>query len=131
MFVRRIKQFLREPRMQILLASPFVTIIMSFLLMSGLLPKAGDDPDIQRIYTLVSSQLFSFFVLLGFSLCSGLFILAPVADKEQKLRQMLNFVGMKSLSYYTGSFLADFVLFTIPTVGFIVLLFPLGIELFI
>ena len=99
--------------------------------MSGLLPKAGDDPDIQRIYTLVSSQLFSFFVLLGFSLCSGLFILAPVADKEQKLRQMLNFVGMKSLSYYTGSFLADFVLFTIPTVGFIVLLFPLGIELFI
>lgn len=44
---------------------------------------------------------------------------------------MLNFVGMKSLSYYTGSFLADFVLFTIPTVGFIVLLFPLGIELFI
>lgn len=44
---------------------------------------------------------------------------------------MLTFIGMKPLSYYTGSFLADFVLFIIPSIGFIALLFPLGIKLFI
>jgi len=77
---------------------------------------------------MVLSFLFSFFVLTGFSLCTGLFILAPVADRQHNLRQMLNFVGMKPLAYYTGSFFADLTLFTIPTVGFIALLFPMGIT---
>jgi hypothetical protein len=131
MFVRRVKQFLREPRSQLLLASPFITIILSFLLINGLFPKADDDENLKKFLTFISTQMFSFFVLLGFSICSGLFILAPVSDKEQKLRQMMNFVGMKPLAYYTGSFLADFLLFTVPTIGFIILLFPLQIKYFI
>lgn len=43
----------------------------------------------------------------------------------------MNVVGMKPLAYYTGSFLADFLLFTLPTIGFIILLFPLNIQYFI
>lgn len=128
MFVRRLKQFARETRMQILLASPFVTIIFTYFLVSGLIYQNSDNPDVQRTRSLILSFLFSFFVLTGFSLCTGLFILAPVADRQQNLRQMLNFVGMKPLAYYTGSFLADLILFTIPTVGFIALLFPMGIN---
>ena len=75
--------------------------------------------------------MFAFFVLVGFSLCSGLFILSPVIDKENKLRHLMNFVGMKPLAYYIGSFIADFILFIIPTFGFIILLFPLDIRYFI
>ena len=116
--------------MWVLLLSPFITIIMSFLLMKGLLPDS-DNPQEQKVYTLVASNLFALFVLLGFSLCSGMFILAPVSDKENKLRHLMNFVGMKPLAYYLGSFFADIILFTIPTVGFIILLFPLGIRYFI
>lgn len=115
--------------MWLLLASPFVTIIMSFLLMSGLIPKETNKDN--SIFTLIASNLFAFFVLLGFSLCSGLFILSPVTDKENKLRHLMNFVGMKPLAYYVGSFLADFILFSIPTAGFIALLFPLNIKYFI
>jgi len=37
---------------------------------------------------------------------------------------------MKSLAYYLGNFLCDFVLFLIPTVFFIILLFPMKIEAF-
>lgn len=37
----------------------------------------------------------------------------------------MNFVGMQSLSYYFGSFLADIILFVVPTIGFIILMFPL------
>jgi hypothetical protein len=81
--------------------------------------------------TVFTSSLFAFFVLLGFSLCSGMFILSPVSDKENKLRHLLNFIGMKSISYYVGNFLADVVLFIIPTIGFIILLFPLDVKYFI
>jgi len=79
----------------------------------------------------LTSNLFAFFVLLGFSLCSGMFIISPVSDKENKLRHLLNFIGMKSISYYVGNFLADAVLFIIPTIGFIILLFPLDVKYFI
>jgi hypothetical protein len=109
--------------MQLLLVSPFITIIFSFLLVSGFTDK-NDNPEASA---LVSANLFTVFVLLSFSLCSGLFIISPVADKEIKMRQMLNFLGMKSLAYFTGSFLADYVLFVIPTAGFIALL--LGVML--
>jgi ABC-2 family transporter protein len=112
--------------MQVLLASPFVTIIFSYFLVSGFIPdprRPGDDSK-----TTIISFLFSFFVLTGFSLCTGLFILSPVADRQNNLRQMLNFIGMKPLAYYTGSFLADIVLFTLPTLGFIGLLFPMNIQ---
>jgi hypothetical protein len=43
----------------------------------------------------------------------------------------MNFVGMKPLAYYVGNIIADFILFSIPTVGFIILLFPLDIKYFI
>jgi hypothetical protein len=39
MFVRRMKQFGREPRLWMLLASPFITIIISFLMISAIIPK--------------------------------------------------------------------------------------------
>jgi hypothetical protein len=118
--------------MWILLISPFVTIILSFLLVNGLLPKSDNLPDDQRKFlALLTSNLFVTFVLLGFSLCSGLFILAPVADKENKLRHLLNFIGMKPLAYYTGSYLTDLVFFMVPTLGFIILLFPLNVRYFI
>jgi hypothetical protein len=127
------KQFYREPRMWLLLASPFITILLSFLILSAFIPKRSDDidPDLRKFLTLLVSSMFSFFVLLGFSLCSGLYIIQPVLDKELKLRNLMHFVGMKSLAYYFGSFVSDMILFSIPTIGFIGLLFPLGVTYFI
>lgn len=133
MFVRRMKQFYREPRMWILLASPFITILLSFLMLSGLIPGKNDggDPDFKKALTLIITNMFAFFVLLGFALCSGLYIIQPVQDRQLKLRTMLHFVGMKSTSYFLGSFLADMILFSMPTIGFILLLFPLDVRYFI
>lgn len=129
MFVRRMKQFSREPRMWLLLASPFITILMSFLIMMGFIPKEVTKDN--SFVPLLITNFFGFFVLLGFSLCSGLFILSPVTDKENKLRHLMNFVGMKPLAYYVGSFFADFILFAIPTCGFIALMFPMDVKYFI
>jgi hypothetical protein len=115
-----------------LLASPFITLLFVFLFLSGIFRNLSNgDPQAEKAYTLIASYLFAFFVLIGFSLAGGIFILAIVADKENKLRHLMNFVGMKPLAYYMGNIVADFILFSIPTCGFIILLFPLDIKYFI
>ena len=69
-------------------------------------------------------------MLIGFALCSGLFIVGLVYDREQKLRYLMNFAGLQSLPYFIGNFLADFILFLFPTIAFIILLFAMNIEAF-
>lgn len=116
--------------MQMLVVSPFITIILSFLLFEGLMPKTDTNPNVQQFLAYFSSTMFAFFVLLSFSLCSGLYILSPVTDRQNKLRHLLNFIGLKPLAYYIGSYLADIILFIIPTLGFMILLYPLGVKYF-
>lgn len=41
------------------------------------------------------------------------FVIAPVKDREDKIRYLLNFAGIRSISYYVGLFLADFLLYGI------------------
>lgn len=72
--------------------------------------------------------VFIIFMLFGFSVCSGLFILTPVSDREHKLRYLYNFVGLKPAAYYIGNLFADLLLFLMATAMFIALLFPLGLE---
>ena len=67
-------------------------------------------------------------MLFAFSVCSGLFILTPVSDREHKLRYLLTFVGMKPSAYYFGNLMCDFMLFIIPTILFIALLYPLNLT---
>ena len=78
----------------------------------------------------IQSVMFALWMIIGFSICSGVFIIVPTADREMRLRYLLNFVGMKTFSYYLGSFLADFILFMGPTLFFIIALFPMKIESF-
>lgn len=119
-------QFSREPRMWLLLASPFITAIFSFLIVTGAIPDDGDH----RTWIIISGFIFSLWMLIGFCTCSGIFILPTCSDREFKLRYLMNFIGIKSFSYYIGNFLADFILFFIPTILFIILLFPMKIDTF-
>lgn len=74
--------------------------------------------------------MFALWILIGFSTCSGIFIWAPICDREHKLRYLMNFIGMNSLAYYTGNLIADMILFLLPTIGFIIMLFPMQITVF-
>jgi len=42
----------------------------------------------------------------------------------------MNYIGLKPLAYYVGNFIFDYILFLIPTLGFLILLFPMKIEAF-
>jgi hypothetical protein len=61
-------------------------------------------------------------MLIGLALCSGVFVLCPVNDREFKLRYLLNFIGMKSMPYYLGNLIADMTLYMVPAIGFIIIL---------
>jgi hypothetical protein len=69
--------------------------------------------------------------LLAILISSGLFVLTPVKDREDKLRYLLNFAGITSHAYYVGLFLADFILFTIPCALVVALAYAFKIEAFL
>ncbi len=77
---------------------------------------------------MVLSFIFVVFMLFAFSVCSGLYVLTFVSDRETKLRYFYNFLGIKPLAYFLGNFLFDFVPFLISTGIFIAILFLMNLE---
>ena len=71
------------------------------------------------------SILFVFYLLFAFAVCSGIFIVTPVSDRQNKLRYLYNFLGLSPAAYYLGNFLADVLIFTLASAGFVLLFFPL------
>jgi len=69
-------------------------------------------------------------ISIGFVTSSGVYLITTVKDREDKLRYLLNFGGMRSLSYYVGIVLADFTLYMIPTVTFVIVILILKIDAF-
>lgn len=49
-------------------------------------------------------------------------MITTVKDRQDKLRYLLNFGGMRSLSYYVGIVLADFTLYILPTIAFVLVI---------
>jgi hypothetical protein len=71
-------------------------------------------------------------LVVAFSLIfsSGLFVITTVKDREDKLRYLLNFAGISSLAYYWGIFMADLILFVIPTICIFILSAILQVDTF-
>jgi len=69
-------------------------------------------------------------ISIGFVTSSGVYLITTVKDREDKLRYLLNFGGMRSLSYYVGIVLADFTLYLIPTIAFVIVILILKIDAF-
>ena len=38
----------------------------------------------------------------------------PAYDREMRIRYLLNFIGLNPVAYFTGQFLAEFILYSIP-----------------
>lgn len=67
-------------------------------------------------------------MLFSFAVCSGLFIITFVEERDKKLRHVLKVVGCNTVSYFFGNLIADLILFLICTGIFIALLYPLGLS---
>jgi hypothetical protein len=115
--------------MWVLLLSPFVTATLTFAVITHGIVSDEMTQNVAWIY--FQGFLFATWMIVGFSICSGIFILVPAVERESRLRYLMNFAGMQTFAYYLGNFLSDLVLFLIPTCAFIGLLFPLKIFVFI
>ena len=71
------------------------------------------------------STAFPILTTLGIVLACGSFLITSLADREQKLRYLLNFAGMRSASYYLGLLAADLIIYTVPQVLMAIMVFVL------
>jgi len=97
------------------LNSFFYPIIYMAIVLTFIKQFAGNDSGTyDQLKKGFYNVLFPILQILGIFLSSGIFIFTPVEDREQKLRYLLNFAGMRSSAYYVGLLLADIVIFSIP-----------------
>mmetsp|Transcript_41166 Transcript_41166/g.62606 ORF Transcript_41166/g.62606 Transcript_41166/m.62606 type:complete len:117 (+) Transcript_41166:2526-2876(+) len=61
------------------------------------------------------NYVFPFLIMLSILISSGVYVISPVLDREEKLRYLLNFAGMRSASYYIGLWIGDTFIYIIPT----------------
>ena len=71
---------------------------------------------------------FPILLMFSFVMSSGIFVITTVADRELKLRYLLNFAGMRSSAYYIGIWMGDTLIFIVPASLLILLAWALGFE---
>lgn len=62
---------------------------------------------------LAAEYLYATWIIISFSLCSGMFIEHPVLERFSKMRYYLNVIGLYQSAYWIGSLLFDFVIYGI------------------
>ena len=80
----------------------------------------------EHIETIFFTFYFTFFLILGQILTSGMYTTIPMAEKKGGLRQMMFMNGLKSHEYFLGLFLGDMLLFTLPAIVISLALIPVG-----
>lgn len=73
---------------------------------------------------------FPTFLLYGFCTSSGIYMITSLFDKEKKLRQYMYLSGVGPVSYYLGMFTADFLLFFVTEMAFLLFIFAFRLEMY-
>ena len=121
MFIRRIKVFTREPRQWFLIFSPFINVMTFFLILCSLFSLTLDSQMSTKkkfFINFLVSALFPFFLNFGYASSCGVYLLMPIEERQSKMKHILTMTGMRVYAYWIGLFVADFFLFTLPTILF-------------
>jgi len=106
---------------------PFVNIII-FLLVIASLTKY-----ISTLNPTVTGYLYAIFfptmLIVGLCLTSGVYMITAVQDREDGLRNLLNYGGMQSSAYFLGIVIADWIIFTIPCFLFTSIIWIIDISI--
>lgn len=104
--------------------------MVTFILILNSFTKGLSDDLKSVVDNDVYAIIFPLLLAIGYVTSSGVFLITTVKDREEKLRYLLNFGGMRSFSYYFGIVVADWCLFMIPTIAFVIVVYILDIEVF-
>jgi len=108
---------------------PFINIAI-FIFILNSFTKGLDDEIKGRVNNYAYAIAFPTLLALGFCTSSGVYLITTVKDRQDKLRYLLNFTGMKSFSYFLGISAAEACLYVIPTMSFVLLVMILDIQAF-
>ena len=107
-----------------MLLIPLLYIVTFTLILNSFTQGLPEEMQAQ-VNNIAYSSVFPLLISIGFVTSSGVYLITTVKDREDKLRYLLNFGGMRSLSYYVGIVFADFTLYMIPTIAFIIVVLVL------
>jgi len=83
---------------------------------------AGDDDETDKIIRVAFAIYFPMMLMIGFGASMGVYNTTCMQDKKSGMRAMLKAVGVTSLPYFTGLFLADCIIALIPNITFTIAL---------
>ena len=124
---KRLLTFHRDLKMWVLLFFSVIIMIISIAAFQSLYPRDTSTND-KVVHELVFSNLYSVWVVIALALCTGLFIETPVHEREHKLRYAFKVTGLRVVPYWLGSFIADYVLYLLPGLWFVALVFLFNIA---
>jgi hypothetical protein len=115
-----------------MIISPFVVVLSWIILIQTfILAISGTNSDaIKKLVKVFVSLYFPIFLLYGFCVSSGIFMIVSLLDKEKKIRQYMYMSGLGPLEYYLGLFIADFTLFFITEFVFAMFVVIMGLSIY-
>jgi len=72
-----------------------MSLIINILVLNTIVNHISDDTS--KNYTF--GFIFPFLVGLGLSFAPGIYLITTVTDRELRLKYLLNFIGIRSMSY--------------------------------
>mmetsp|Transcript_17219 Transcript_17219/g.12240 ORF Transcript_17219/g.12240 Transcript_17219/m.12240 type:complete len:191 (+) Transcript_17219:577-1149(+) len=127
--MRRLIIFANEYRQWFLIIAPFVNVMTTVLIIIAFVDintKGLDNTS--EVISLVIGFIFPFLLIWGFAACSAIYTLMPVGERETRMRSLLNMIGIKPICYYSGMLAADYTLFLIPMLFFVLFVAISGLQ---
>lgn len=85
---------------------------------------------VMKIINYTIALMFPYILNAGYATTSGIYMLLPIEEREKKTRHILQLSGMRVIPYWLGLFMADYILFLIPTTLFGLLVGISGLQVF-
>lgn len=109
-FKRRLNAYKAQPKEMLYSSNPFLVTFIYMIILLLVLRQIDQAEISEKVLTIA----FPIMAFVGVITTVALFFLTPVQDKEDRLRYLLNFAGMRSSSYFLGLLMGDIVIFTLP-----------------
>lgn len=74
--------------------------------------------------------IYLVWMIFSLSTCSGIAVENPVEERQSRMRQHLNVLGLSQMAYWAGNFCFDLVCFFIQASLMVGLVFPLNLKAF-
>lgn len=106
-----------------------MSLIINLLVLNTIVKQVDQYDSDGKIRTYIFGIAFPLLVALAIALTPGIYLITSVTDRELRLRYLLNFIGMRSTSYFAGIVLADLTIFFIPTLLVTSIIFILNLDM--